>query len=695
MDRIKLFINKDLLILCISLIGLTVLPPAGIPAALESTPVTISELDMDNPHRIIYITDLWKFMPGDDPEWARPGYDDSDWSYVSTYLSEIDLAFTEWDGTGWFRFHIHVDSTLANRPIALLAESHHGASEIYLNGKKLFELGRFSTDPSEFSPYFDQRPRVLVFPGAGTHLLAVRYANLQSGLFLDLKKYAGFRFQLGDADHHLTQYNNNSSKNSSLLLLFFLGGLLVFTAIHALIYGFNREEKRNLYFSLFTLFLALLIASLIFMQTVYSPVRSIYLFNLSQVFWVLTILLALRFVYSLYYRDTPIQLWLFSLFGTIIVIISWHNAQSIIFLRELFIFITVLEIIRVLVLIFAQKEKGAWIIGTGMLFFAVGILHRVSVNVEILDGDPVAGGIFGSSLMILSMSVFLSRDFALTQKRLGDKLQEVKVLSEKAIEQEKLNKEIEIESKLLEVEHNRKTRELEEARALQLSMLPRKMPDLPNMEVAVWMETATEVGGDYYDYHMGSDGSVTFVLGDATGHGLKAGIMVATAKSYFHTLAGDFDNLTILRKMSSGFRNLDLKLMFMGILLVRTDGIKTTITSAGMPPILWYRKNKKSVKRLVQKGLPLGTKIDYNYRCEEIHPSPGDLLLLMSDGLMELFDENRQLLGIEKIEQILDSSSDLNPSDIINQFKLLTAQWAGNSGNDDDITLMVIKVKPK
>ncbi len=364
MDRIKLFINKDLLILCISLIGLTVLPPAGIPAALESTPVTISELDMDNPHRIIYITDLWKFMPGDDPEWARPGYDDSDWSYVSTYLSEIDLAFTEWDGTGWFRFHIHVDSTLANRPIALLAESHHGASEIYLNGKKLFELGRFSTDPSEFSPYFDQRPRVLVFPGAGTHLLAVRYANLQSGLFLDLKKYAGFRFQLGDADHHLTQYNNNSSKNSSLLLLFFLGGLLVFTAIHALIYGFNREEKRNLYFSLFTLFLALLIASLIFMQTVYSPVRSIYLFNLSQVFWVLTILLALRFVYSLYYRDTPIQLWLFSLFGTIIVIISWHNAQSIIFLRELFIFITVLEIIRVLVLIFAQKEKGAWIIGT-------------------------------------------------------------------------------------------------------------------------------------------------------------------------------------------------------------------------------------------------------------------------------------------------------------------------------------------
>jgi serine phosphatase RsbU (regulator of sigma subunit) len=345
------------------------------------------------------------------------------------------------------------------------------------------------------------------------------------------------------------------------------------------------------------------------------------------------------------------------------------------------------------VLIFVQKEKGAWIIGSGMLFFAFGILHRVSINVELLDGDPVAGGIFGSGLFILSMSVFSYSDFARTQKRLGDKLQEVKVLSEKAIEQEKLNKEIEIESKLLEVEHNRKTRELEEARALQLSMLPRKMPDLPHLEVAVWMETATEVGGDYYDYHLGSDGTVTFVLGDATGHGLKAGIMVATAKSYFHTLAGDFDNLTILKKMSSGFRNLDLKLMFMGILLARTNGDKTIITSAGMPPILWYRKDKKTMNRLVQKGLPLGTKIDFNYRCKEIHTSPGDLLLLMSDGLMELFDENRQQLGIDKIEQVLDSSSDLSPSDIINQFKLLTAQWAGNSGNDDDITLMVIKVK--
>jgi hypothetical protein len=79
----------------------------------------------------------------------------------------------------------------------------------------------------------------------------------------------------------------------------------------------------------------------------------------------------------------------------------------------------------------------------------------------------------------------------------------------------------------------RMQQELEEARQLQLSMLPSDKPSLPHLDIAWYMETATEVGGDYYDYSLAPDGILTFTLGDATGHGLNAGSGLERAVSRF------------------------------------------------------------------------------------------------------------------------------------------------------------------
>jgi len=96
---------------------------------------------------------------------------------------------------------------------------------------------------------------------------------------------------------------------------------------------------------------------------------------------------------------------------------------------------------------------------------------------------------------------------------------------------------------ILEAENERKSQELEEARELQLSMLPKELPQLPYLDIAVYMQTATEVGGDYYDFHVGLDGTLTVVIGDATGHGMKAGTMVTAAKSLFRSYASNPDIL--------------------------------------------------------------------------------------------------------------------------------------------------------
>jgi hypothetical protein len=95
----------------------------------------------------------------------------------------------------------------------------------------------------------------------------------------------------------------------------------------------------------------------------------------------------------------------------------------------------------------------------------------------------------------------------------------------------------ELQAQAIEAEDRRKSEELERGKQLQLSMLPEKPPERPDLDIAFSMRTASEVGGDYYDFHEDAAGTLTVALGDATGHGLQAGIVVTAAKSLFMALA--------------------------------------------------------------------------------------------------------------------------------------------------------------
>jgi serine phosphatase RsbU (regulator of sigma subunit) len=161
----------------------------------------------------------------------------------------------------------------------------------------------------------------------------------------------------------------------------------------------------------------------------------------------------------------------------------------------------------------------------------------------------------------------------------------VKELSDKALEQERRAKEEEIAHRMLEADNARKTKELEEARQVQLSILPKEVPKVANLEIAVKMETATEVGGDYYDFHLADDGTLTVALGDATGHGAKAGTMVSITKGLFHELAGLESLTSIFEKFTTAMKHMSLGSLYMGLLLVRIKNRILTASAAGMPPM--------------------------------------------------------------------------------------------------------------
>lgn len=660
----------------------------------QNEPEPISASLMSGDQKIIYISDRWRFTFVDDLQFADPDYDHSDWEWISTRLMETDLAFRNWDGIAWFRKTLDVSSSLAGKPVALLVDRHLGASEIYLNGEKVLELGLFHADPGRAEVYSHKEPLAIVFPEAGENLIAVRFLNPRYGEARSLNPEHGFRLLLADWVTHQKEYYAFLSVwiGSNL---FYIGILLAFSIIHFLLFIFYPKERRNLYFSLFAAALVVLTWLFYRIELATYTFETFELFRFIAAAEILVLVLAVRFTHSIDRDFTPFYANLMFTGGLLLTLLFWFIPVITPLVRELVIALLVIEILRVIFLMGYNRRRGVWVLGVGVFFFLIGLISGVLANVQILDLNAQTVNMMGSGLLILSVSVFLSRDFATTQKNLEKRLEEVKELSERALRQEKISKEQEIEKRLLEEANLRKTRELEEARALQISMLPKKLPLVEPFDMAVHMQTATEVGGDYYDYSLDKNGKFVLALGDATGHGLKSGIMVAAAKSYFHTLVHQNDTLTMLRKISQGMRNLNMRLMYMGFMVVEGHGRKLSIASAGMPPAIHYSLTKQKTEQIILKGLPLGGKVNYPYESRNVEMEEGDALLMMSDGLIELFNKDREQLGIGRVEEILLNSAGYSATDIINRLREVAESWTGGSAPDDDITLMVLKIPEK
>jgi len=246
---------------------------------------------------------------------------------------------------------------------------------------------------------------------------------------------------------------------------------------------------------------------------------------------------------------------------------------------------------------------------------------------------------------------------------------------------------------LLEAENERKSMELEEARQLQLSMLPKKLPQLPNLDIAVYMQTATEVGGDYYDFHVGLDGTLTVVIGDATGHGMKAGTMVTTAKSLFNSYAPNPDILFSFSEITRCIKQMNFGKLSMCLTMLKIKGDKMEISTAGMPPSFIFRSDTKIVEEHMFQGMPLGTMEKFPYELKDTTLKPGDTILLMSDGLPELANEKEEMYGYKKIRNGFEDVAEKSPEDIISFLKNEGSSWVNNEAPDDDVTFVVIKVK--
>jgi hypothetical protein len=518
------------------------------------------------------VIENWLYHPGDNPDFAAENYNDHDWEIIHPLMTQDRMPVNKWDGIGWFRTHIVVDSSLWGEPLRFVF-NQAAAVEIYLDGDSLYQYGKVGTSAADEEPLVERNPRYILFKDKMHHVLAVRFSNFDWQEFHEAELSAGFICLL---DRNLLSTIDNRVKMVRDFSIFQIAVTvipLVLMVMHLLLFVFYRNNKENLYFAICMLCWAF-IAYVDFFRPFYTQISEIYMFARIHGFVVpLAIIFGLLTIYTGIYGRIPKRIYLFYLIAAGIVIWQFISFRGIALSITIYSFIALaaLEIFRLVIFpgLRGKPVRRATLIGFSL--FMLALIYQILFNFRILPqiGEYGIVYVYGLLALSISVSIDLSLNFARTRKNLENQLLQVHELSEKTLHQERQMREEVIQRKLLEADNARKTQELEEARHLQLSMLPRKIPTPKNLDIAAKMITANEVGGDYYDFYLGDDGTFTVAIGDATGHGMRAGTMVTSVKSLFAAFGDQPDIAAFFNRCTDIIKDMNMGHIFMGMMLVK------------------------------------------------------------------------------------------------------------------------------
>jgi len=340
-----------------------------------------------------------------------------------------------------------------------------------------------------------------------------------------------------------------------------------------------------------------------------------------------------------------------------------------------------------------QRTAGRnFALGMGLIFVAmIGIVplsnHLMRDVKLVTDGaERIAHGDLMTRLPVKS-----ANEMGQLAKAFNRMAEDLSVNQQKLLEQERAQKEQELQQRLMAVEFERKTVELEDARRFQLSMLPKALPLHEAYDVAVYTRTATEVGGDYYDFHLADD-VLSVTIGDATGHGAKAGTMVTIIKTLFAGYVGATSPADFLSDAAEKIKRMDLGRMAMALSLGRFARRTLTLSSAGMPPVLVHRAETGSVDEVALSATPLGT-LGTSYEQTAIELAAGDTVLFLSDGFPELMNDAGQQLGYAAaLDAFAEAAGRESAAAVIDSLATFSKRWHGDLPPNDDVTFVVVRV---
>lgn len=237
--------------------------------------------------------------------------------------------------------------------------------------------------------------------------------------------------------------------------------------------------------------------------------------------------------------------------------------------------------------------------------------------------------------------------------------------------------------------------ELQEARAIQRAMLASEKLETPQLTIESEFQPVTEVGGDFLDYFLLSDGTAGLYLGDVTGKGLPAALFAALAVG---TLRGVHKTGTapgaVLAQLNKRMLLKSVTVRYAAVQYAHLDPATglMRIASAGMHGPFHLSAN--GCKDVELCGIPPGLFPSAEYEMKEIQLVAGDSVVFLSDGLIDATNHEGEILGIERIMDLLDGCRKQSPAEVLRTLFSFVESYGAGQAPQDDRTAAVLRYSP-
>jgi serine phosphatase RsbU (regulator of sigma subunit) len=248
------------------------------------------------------------------------------------------------------------------------------------------------------------------------------------------------------------------------------------------------------------------------------------------------------------------------------------------------------------------------------------------------------------------------------------------------------------------IERERVEQELQVARSIQQASLPKEVPTLGGWQITPFYRPAREVGGDFYDFHLLSEGELGLVVGDATGKGVPAALVMSTTLGMLQSTARALSspspgevikqvNETLLARIPSN--------MFVTCFYAILEPERGTLRYANAGHDLPYLWHGGAAEELRARGMPLGLMPGMEYEEKETVREEGDSALLYTDGLVEAHDPQREMFGFPRLQALVsehaaEEERSLEETLLEELYSFVGEGWE----QEDDITLLTLRRSP-
>src|SRR5215213_6352307 len=236
--------------------------------------------------------------------------------------------------------------------------------------------------------------------------------------------------------------------------------------------------------------------------------------------------------------------------------------------------------------------------------------------------------------------------------------------------------------------------ELRLARSIQRASLPEEVPELEGWQISPYYQPAREVGGDFYDFHPLSEGRLGVVVGDATGKGVPAALVMASTRSMLRAVAQASDSPgDVLRRVNDPLATDIPQNMFVTCFYAILDPESGRLTYANAGHDLPYLYRNSAAEELRARGMPLGSCRGMGYEEKQSILEAGEAALLYSDGLVEAHDPEGEMFGFPKLRALVAEHGEQRS---LGDFLLEELHSFVGDGweQEDDITLLTLRCSP-